>query len=205
MIDYPEPEHQVAALDKMLALAPSARVIVLAECFDRKTAAQLFRCGVHGYITKSMKCVPLIAALRLAATGERIVPAGLLELLDRPAGAPVAEHDLEDARLSPRELDVLCCLLAGHSNKMIGRRLGVCEATVKVHVKAILRKLNVHNRTQAAIWASSRGLAGPDAEEDGPASAEWERITMPSQASVLSRGVITPQRSTAAIGLGMGI
>lgn len=49
--------------------------------------------------------------------------------------------------------------MAGYSNKLIARRLVVCEATVKVHVKAILRKLNVNNRTQAAIWASSRGIS----------------------------------------------
>ena len=68
------------------------------------------------------------------------------------------ENEIEDANLSPRERDVLCCLMAGYSNKVIARELDVCEATVKVHVKAILRKLDVRNRTQAAIWASTRGV-----------------------------------------------
>jgi two-component system nitrate/nitrite response regulator NarL len=51
--------------------------------------------------------------------------------------------------------------MGGNSNKVIARELDVCEATVKVHVKAILRKLEVNNRTQAAMWASARGLAQP--------------------------------------------
>ena len=55
---------------------------------------------------------------------------------------------------------MLCCLMAGYSNKVIARELDVCEATVKVHVKAILRKLNVNNRTQAAIWANSHSTIG---------------------------------------------
>jgi two-component system nitrate/nitrite response regulator NarL len=72
------------------------------------------------------------------------------------AGAPLSgELGLARARhdLSRRELTILRCLTSGASNKMIARELDISEATVKVHVKAILRKIRVHNRTQAAIWA----------------------------------------------------
>ena len=67
--------------------------------------------------------------------------------------------ELGSLSAAARERDVLGCLMAGYSNKVIARELDVCEATVKVHVKAILRKLDVSNRTQAAIWASTRGFA----------------------------------------------
>ena len=60
--------------------------------------------------------------------------------------------------LSNREIDILRCLLDGDPNKVISQRLRIADATVKVHIKAILRKLNVQNRTQAAMWAASRGL-----------------------------------------------
>ena len=60
--------------------------------------------------------------------------------------------------LSPRETEVLRCLADGASNKMIARKFDLAEATVKVHVKAVLRKLKLGNRTQAAMWASERGL-----------------------------------------------
>jgi two-component system nitrate/nitrite response regulator NarL len=60
--------------------------------------------------------------------------------------------------LSDREIEILKCLVAGEANKVISRRLLITEATVKVHIKAILRKLHAINRTQAAIWAVVRGL-----------------------------------------------
>jgi two-component system, NarL family, nitrate/nitrite response regulator NarL len=57
-----------------------------------------------------------------------------------------------DPRLSPRERSILRCLIVGDSNKCIARKIEIAEATVKVHIKAILRKIQVQNRTQAAIW-----------------------------------------------------
>jgi two-component system nitrate/nitrite response regulator NarL len=57
-------------------------------------------------------------------------------------------------KLSSRETEILYCLTKGSPNKVIARQLNLCEATVKVHIKAILRKIGVFNRTQAAIWAA---------------------------------------------------
>jgi two-component system nitrate/nitrite response regulator NarL len=67
------------------------------------------------------------------------------------AQAPLAPH------LSPREKAILSCLIEGNSNKCIARKIDIAEATVKVHVKAILRKIRVQNRTQAAIWGMNNG------------------------------------------------
>jgi two-component system nitrate/nitrite response regulator NarL len=67
--------------------------------------------------------------------------------------------------LTDREIEILGRLVHGDANKIISRRLQITEATVKVHVKAVLRKLKVMNRTQAAIWAVNHGLfAAPDQE-----------------------------------------
>lgn len=140
-------------------------IVILAERFDFTTMLECFQSGAQGYIVRSMKAQPLTTSLRLAALGERVLPPDLVDIFEQQAFTPVvraadqSDEDVNRAKLSPRELDVLCCLMAGYSNKVIARKLVVCEATVKVHVKAILRKLNVHNRTQAAIWASSRGLS----------------------------------------------
>jgi two-component system nitrate/nitrite response regulator NarL len=65
-------------------------------------------------------------------------------------------------RLSVRERSILSCLIEGDSNKVIARKIDIAEATVKVHVKAILRKIRVHNRTQAAIWAMSNASLNPE-------------------------------------------
>ena len=67
------------------------------------------------------------------------------------AEEPAAPH------LSPREKAILSCLIDGNSNKSIARKIDIAEATVKVHVKAILRKIRVQNRTQAAIWGMNNG------------------------------------------------
>ena len=62
--------------------------------------------------------------------------------------------------LSQREVQILRCLLNGDSNKMIANHLNITEATVKVHLKSLLRKINASNRTQAAIWALNNGIGG---------------------------------------------
>lgn len=154
--------HSIRELKERFAPVP---IVILAERFDFSTMLECFQSGAQGYIVRSMKAQPLTTSLRLAALGERVLPPDLVDIFEQQAFAPVvrpcdqSDEDVNRAKLSPRELDVLCCLMAGYSNKVIARKLTVCEATVKVHVKAILRKLNVHNRTQAAIWASSRGLS----------------------------------------------
>jgi len=73
------------------------------------------------------------------------------------------------SRLSARQESILRCLVLGDSNKIIARKMGTAEATVKVHVKAILRKIRVHNRTQAAIWAMSNGSFIPAKDDASPA------------------------------------
>lgn len=141
---------------------PASRIVVVSDLFDLKTVVDCLNVGAAGYIIKSAKSSRMIAALRLVALGERVVPS---EFVDTIGGFGIehalnadADQEFEEAKLSPRELDVLCCLMAGYANKVIARQLDVCEATVKVHVKAILRKLNVRNRTQAALWANSHGI-----------------------------------------------
>ena len=65
--------------------------------------------------------------------------------------------------LSPREQEILQALVTGASNKLIAIKLGITEATVKVHLKTLLRKIDVNNRTQAAIWAMNNGFTAEGA------------------------------------------
>ncbi len=67
--------------------------------------------------------------------------------------------------LSPRETEILSCLVNGLSNKEIAIRLDITEGTVKVHLKGVLKKIHVHNRTQAAIWAVQNGIVADVAKE----------------------------------------
>lgn len=140
---------------------PLVKMVLLSDEFDFGTMANAFRAGIFGYIVKEISCEPLIGSLRLVAMGEKVMPSRLVDELPfhvEVGERHVARQQLECARLSAREKEILSCLIVGHSNKVISRQLAISEATVKVHVKAILRKLRVKNRTQAAIQGVNGGL-----------------------------------------------
>ena len=140
---------------------PGARLVLLADEFEFEQVAEAFRSGVDGYIVKEISCEPLISSLQLVAMGEKVMPsqlAGSLANGDDSFKRRNWRESIADVNLSDREVEILRCLILGYANKVISRRLELSEATVKVHVKAILRKLRVSNRTQAAIWAVKRGL-----------------------------------------------
>ena len=141
---------------------PDVRLVILADLFDFDAVVSYFREGVDGYLVKEISSEPLIGALRLVALGEKVFPSELaISMGEHPCPMP-SSVNLSDVDLSAREIEVLRLLIQGSANKVIGRQLGICEATVKVHVKAALRKLHVANRTQAAIWAMQHGLAAYD-------------------------------------------
>jgi two-component system nitrate/nitrite response regulator NarL len=124
---------------------------------------------IDGLILRTVEAKVLTKALEVVLLGERVVsgmgrPSPDVAAHLRPlAKAGGALHLLQPAapeqRLSPRELEVLRQLSCGNSNKLIARQIGVSEATVKAHMKAILRKLRARNRTEAAVWARSNGIA----------------------------------------------
>lgn len=146
---------------------PSAKVVMLIEEYDLKQVIAAFQSGADAYLKKSISHEVLVKSLDLVMLGEAIFPGAILELLrereaqaDHAAAAPIAEechHEMSAPAkgLSVRETVILRCLMDGDSNKIIARKFDITEATVKVHVKAILRKIQAKNRTQAAIWAAS--------------------------------------------------
>jgi two-component system, NarL family, nitrate/nitrite response regulator NarL len=113
------------------------------------------KCGAKGFLPKDISAEALEMSLALILLGEDIftTPASLKVSLSPPQRM-AASKDLR-APLSQKETVILKCLETGLSNKGIARELGMAEATVKVHIKAILRKINVENRTQAAVWSMS--------------------------------------------------
>lgn len=163
---------------------PDARIVILAEAFDFDNMVAAFRAGVHGYIVKDIRCESLISSLQLVALGEKVLPGELVNRLpSAPSGLAMPTGPSRELCeiLSAREIEILRCLVIGYPNKLISRRLDISEATVKVHVKAVLRKLNVHNRTQAAICALNHGIDGSSMESGfdtrpGPAPAKRHPI-----------------------------
>jgi two-component system nitrate/nitrite response regulator NarL len=140
---------------------PKSRLVLLNDSFEFDNMVEAFEAGADGYILKEIACESLLGSLRLVALGEKVLPGELINHL--PNHSMLAhqrgktEGELSDL-LSEREIETLRCLIMGYPNKVIAHRLDISEATVKVHVKAILRKLMVQNRTQAAIWAVNNGV-----------------------------------------------
>ncbi len=163
VIDVGSIEDQGALVDQVLQRHSNARCIILSDEFDLDTMVDCFQRNAQGYLVKDMPCSPLIASLQLASLGEKVLPSSLIDVLAKQQYQPISLTDyqpaVEQANLSQREMDVLCCLMTGYSNKVIARQLELSEATVKVHVKAILRKLKVGNRTQAAMWGTAHQVS----------------------------------------------
>lgn len=140
---------------------PGARMLVLVEKFQLSSMMHALGAGVNGYLVNDLSAARLIESLEMLDAGETVLPPQLLDVLSEAPSrqdAESVEKSLKNARLSDRETELLRCLVAGMPNKVIARRMDISEATVKVHVKAVLRKLEVQNRTQAAIWGASQGL-----------------------------------------------
>lgn len=147
--DHEEACRQVRMLKEKHA---AARVVMLVEQYDLRQVLVAFRSGADAYLLKSISCEVFVKVLDLATLGEPIFPAATLDLLRNRE----ASIDFGPARaLSEREVTVIRCLMAGDANKVIARKLEISEATVKVHVKTILRKIRAKNRTQVALWGAS--------------------------------------------------
>ena len=112
------------------------------------------QCGAQGYLLKDMEPDELIRSLNDIVAGQTVVASELTMVLARAVRG--GEQDKTESamdQLTPREKEILCLLAEGQSNKVIARNLGISDGTVKLHVKAILRKLDVHSRVEAAVIA----------------------------------------------------
>jgi len=136
--------------------AAGSRLLVLTDSAEPQPMHEALQAGVDGFLHRNMSSEALSHSIRLIMYGQAVVPMSVVsKFLEgagsrRPgAGVPTAEAE----NLTPRERDILSLLAEGQPNKVIARRLGTCDGTVKVHLRRIMRKLGVQNRTQAAIWA----------------------------------------------------
>ena len=115
------------------------------------------------HLLKDMEPDELVLALRDIVNGKTVVAPDLAPILARAVQGKSPEvkeeSDSPFSDLTPRETEILGLLAEGQSNKAIARNLGISDGTVKLHVKAILRKLNVHSRVEAAVMAVEKGLS----------------------------------------------
>jgi two-component system, NarL family, nitrate/nitrite response regulator NarL len=155
-----QPVKDEANLRAIREVFPTARIVVLADDLSVDVLRAAMGGGADGFLSKIVSPEALIQSLQLVTLGEKVFPTNLATmLLDMTAVSP--QHS--NRGLSPREQEILQALVTGASNKMIAIKLGITEATVKVHLKTLLRKIDVNNRTQAAIWAINNGFTADSA------------------------------------------
>jgi two-component system nitrate/nitrite response regulator NarL len=143
---------------------PSARIVVIANSFDLHLVPLTVAAGVDSFCLATVDREVLINVLELTILGEQILPWSVIQpLLVAPTFSGLKQTSSSSdqsapnpkvGKLSPRETVILQSLMGGEANKIIARKLEITEATIKVHVKSILRKIGAANRTQAAMWAN---------------------------------------------------
>ena len=150
LMDLQMPEmNGVEAISAIRAEFPAARIIVLTTYKGDAQALRALKAGATGYLLKSALRKEMMDAIRTVFAGRPSIPAEI--------AMQIAEHVAADA-LSEREVDVLRCVARGAANKEVAFRLHISEETVKVHMKHILEKLGVTDRTHAVTIALRRGI-----------------------------------------------
>ena len=178
---FENPANAFTSIRELRQIAPGMRWLFLARQGSGELCKRVVEAGVDALLQEDCSAAVLQLVTELVLLGQSFMPTDIAELLGHSAsrdgsaiidtsrhtgrdgiGHPHAagEHDGKATpthvprlkiALSERESQILQCLVAGHSNKLVARELGIAEATVKAHVKALLRKMQVSNRTQAAI------------------------------------------------------
>jgi two-component system nitrate/nitrite response regulator NarL len=167
---------------------PCARIVVLSNKHDAHEVAAVFRAGANAYLEQPGSLDALVKIIELVMAGEMILTTPQLKRILESELSPLLSleqsvirstdcegsldggTDAQDterfacdiamsiSHLSEREQLILAMLVPGSSNKVIARRLGITESTVKVHMRSIMQKIRASNRTQAAIWATKNGI-----------------------------------------------
>jgi DNA-binding NarL/FixJ family response regulator len=166
LMDLRMPEMDGVAATRAIAGRSAARVIVLTTYADDASIFPALRAGAVGYLTKDASAEEIEAAIRAVHRGQTwldpVVQARLVSALgDGEAGEPARPSRRLPDNLTAREAEVLALIGEGLSNREIGDRLVLGQATVKTHVNRIFAKIGVRSRAQAVRYAIDSGIAAP--------------------------------------------
>lgn len=155
------------ALSKILEARPETRVLILTVSDDDEDLFSAVRAGAMGYLLKNVESDHLLNSVYQVARGEATVSAALTDRIFsefRTMSSEVKKQRTDATPkdlLSKREVEILTHISQGESNKEIANYLNIAESTVKIHVQNILKKLNLHSRVQAAVFAIEQELIAP--------------------------------------------
>ena len=148
------------ALPQLLSTQPDLAVLILTVSEDTNDLIECMRTGARGYLLKNINSDFLLNTIRKTVDGDSVLSPEMTSKLVTQLRTPPAENgDALYKTLTPREKEILIWLAKGVSNKEIARKLDLTESTIKVHVQNVLKKLNLHSRVQAAIYAIEYNLA----------------------------------------------
>jgi DNA-binding NarL/FixJ family response regulator len=155
-------------IETLRNVLPDTPVVVVAESENPHRARMILKAGTRGFLPTSLSLKVLIGALDLVMAGGVYVPSSLIEPTQPRAAAEPPTRSLREpwSELTRRQRDVLTLISQGKSNKLIADALTMSESTVKAHVKQIIKRLHVANRTQAALLAT--GAAQFQAVQQAP-------------------------------------
>ncbi len=137
------------------------RVVILTVSDNADDLVAAIRSGADGYLLKDMEPEDLLTAIDEALNGRTVIGERLNGLLARAIRDEATAKQRDTATLTDREKEILQGLTQGLANKLIARNLNISEATVKVHVKNLLKKLGFHSRLEAAVWAVGHSMKQP--------------------------------------------
>jgi len=188
------PDQVAESIRLLRSLMPDSKIVLVAETYGPVDLQGVLALAPDGYIVNLGSRDMLVKSLELIFMDQQIFVLGRpiaalsneqaeIQLPERAVGSQSWNSQglgkkTDRIQLSQRERQVLICLARGESNKGIARVCHISEATVKVHLKAILRKTNARNRTQAAIWAIERGLRDSTLENSAEAAEHRDQAAV---------------------------
>lgn len=141
---------------------PAIKILALTADGDQYHLSQMIKSGASGYILKDAPSETLYEAIKTVARGDAYLPPNLLSVvLNEFRRTSIVEKKMvppEELKLTPREIEIIGYIAHGENNREIAKKLFISEKTVKNHVSNILRKMNLEDRTQVAVYAYQKGL-----------------------------------------------
>ena len=161
MDSRPSGELGADTVAALRAVRPDVRVLIFSANDNEDDLLAAVRAGAAGYLRKSLPAAEVLPAVLAVAAGQSLISPDLAaRLLDEFAVMSIRDEKDDQPRLTERELEVLGLVSRGLSNRLVAEKLFISENTVKNHIRNILEKLQLHSRTEAAVYAIQRNLIG---------------------------------------------
>ncbi|MBV1919363.1 MAG: two-component system response regulator NarL [Pseudomonadales bacterium] len=148
----------IATLKALREEGVVSRIVIYSVSDNDEDVVEAMKAGADGYLLKDMEPEDLLERLKQAAIGKMVVSENLTEILASALRTKPKTDTIDLNNLTGREKQILKLIASGLSNKMIAKKLDIAEGTVKVHVKRVLKKLQLRSRVEAAVWGIQQGL-----------------------------------------------